>query len=602
MGTHTDGTTPPPQADTATKSDAAIAQHPASAPGTSEHPATKEASAEYHFLQAQAYVAEGNPDRAIEEYKATLMYDPDSSLVYARLATEYIKKGMLSAAMETCNQALARNPDYRDARLLLAGLYSSAHQNAEAIKEYDHILKDHPTDEEAAIYKSQILAEDGKPADGVKSLKNFLKKNPESAVVWFYMGRMYQQDDQAKDSFKNAVAAFKKAMDVRPGFSQAGLALGYLYEEKLMNKEAIATYKAIFDDSQDPGAASRLATIYLKDEKYQEAVPYLEVVSASDPEDMNARVKLGLVQMELKNYDQAVTIFKNILAKNPDADRIHYYLGSVYEETKKLDQSIAELKQIKPDSKLYTDAALHVAYLLKVENKTSEAKAFVRDAITKAPRVSGFYIFDASLAEDIPEAVSILETAVAKFPEEEKLRYYLGSLYDKQGNQDKGLEQMEEILKINPQNVDALNYIAYTWTQKGIRLNDAEQMLKKALTLKPDNGYVQDSWGWYLYTRGRNSEAVVELEKAAKLKPNESTILEHLADAYLKSNLREKAFQKYVDAAKVADDTDSRQKLEGKANTLRQELVQAGRLPATVDKGESRSPAGGMTDSDSASH
>jgi Tfp pilus assembly protein PilF len=162
---------------------------------------------------------------------------------------------------------------------------------------------------------------------------------------------------------------------------------------------------------------------------------------------------------------------------------------------------------------------------------------------------------------------------VKEFPENEKIRYYLGSLYDRQGSVDKGLEQMEELLRLNSQNVDALNYIGYTWTQKGIRLNDAEKLLRKAIGLRPDNGYVQDSWGWYLFVRGRVSEAVVELEKAAKMKPNESTILEHLGDAYLRSNLREKALQRYSDAAKYAEDETAKKKIELKLQNLRQELA-----------------------------
>ena len=72
---------------------------------------------------------------------------------------------------------------------------------------------------------------------------------------------------------------------------------------------------------------------------------------------------------------------------------------------------------------------------------------------------------------------------------------------------------MEAILTVNPENVDAMNYIGYTWTQKGIRLNDAEKLLKKAMALRPNNGYITDSWGWYLFTRGRVGEAVVELWK-----------------------------------------------------------------------------------------
>src|SRR4029077_7612526 len=149
---------------------------------------------------------------------------------------------------------------------------------------------------------------------------------------------------------------------------------------------------------------------------------------------------------------------------------------------------------------------------------------------------------------------------------DEKIRYYLGSLYDRQGKADKGMDQMEAILKVNPDNVDALNYIGYTWTMKGVRLNDAEKLLRRALVLRPDSGYIQDSWGWYLYVRGRTNEAVVELEKAARLKPNESTILEHLADAYMRSNLRQKALLRYRDAAKYAEDDDSKRKLQDKVD------------------------------------
>lgn len=526
-----------------------------------------EASAEYHFSLAQAYVAEGNPDRAIEEYRLTLMFDPNSPLVYARLATEYVKKGMLSAAMDTCKEALQRDPAFVDARLMLAGLYSTAHQSDQALNEYDRVLKSDPKHEEAAVYKAQTLSEMGRSTEALAELRKFSKKAPDSVLVHYYLGRA----EQREGFFKEAVKAYKKSIELRPSFTQASLALGYLYEEKRMNTEAVSVYKELYDAAQDMAAASRLATIYLKEEKYEQALPYLEAVQAADLEDMGVRVKLGLVQMELKRFTQAIATFKEILVKNPDSDRIHYYLGSLYEEIKQLDEAVVQLKAVLPTSKLFADAALHVAYLLKLQGKAAEAKTYIRESITRSPGASGFYVFEASLEEDaknIDGAIGVLETAVDKFPEDEKIRYYLGSLYDKQGSVDKGIAQMEAILKTNPDNVDALNYIGYAWTSKGIRLNDAEKLLRRALALRPDNGYIQDSWGWYLYTRGRVSEAIVQLEKAARMKPNEATILEHLGDAYLRSNLREKAMLQYSDAAKYADNSASKLKLEAKIQSL----------------------------------
>ncbi len=546
--------------------------------------ASAEASAEYHFALAQAYVAEGNPDRAIEEFKLALMYDQGSALIHARLATEYIKKGMLSAAMESCKEALRRDPQFIDARLILAGLYSTAHENGQAIEQYDRVLKQDPRHEEAVVYKSQVLLETGQPGKATQVLRDFAKRNSDSVLAWYHLARA----EQAANHYPEAVKAYEKTLELRPNFAQAGLALGYLHEEKGRTAQAMAVYQALYDESQDLMAANRMATLLLKQEKYDKAAVFLTAIRNADPEDLNVRVKLGLVQMQLKQYDSAIASFQEILAKNPSSDRVLYYLGSLYEETKQTDQAIETLRKIEPESKLYSEAILHVGFLLKQAKRNEEAKNLIAQAITKSPKVSGFYIFQASLHEeekDVDQAVKILEKAVGMFPDDERTKYYLGSLYDRRGETDRGLAMMESILAQNPDNVDALNYVGYTWTVKGIRLADAEKLLRKALKLKPDNGYIQDSWGWYLFTRGRHQEAVVELEKAARLRPNEPTILEHLADAYLKNNLWEKAIAHYREAAKHSEDEGARRKIEGKLRNIQTEFakdksVLEDRLPA----------------------
>lgn len=535
-----------------------------------------EASAEYHFSLAQAHAAQGSSDRAIEEYKLTLMFDPNSSLVHARLASEYVKKGMLAEALETCKAALKNDPSFIDARLMLAGLYSTTHETTSALAEYNRVLKQDPTHEEAMVYKSQLLIEENRPSEAAQDLQKFLKRNPDSALAWYYLGR----SEQRLEHFKPAVAAYLKAREVRPGFSQASLALGFLYEENNRNDEAVRLYKEVFADSQDVAAANRLATIYLKEGRYKDAIPYLEGISAADPDDLNARVKLGLVHMETKDYTKAIATFEEILTKSPDAERIQLYLGILYKETKEYEKAKGYFAAIKPDSKLYVDGVLNYVEIMRTQNKIEEAKVYVEAAIVQQPKTPTFYILAASLEEEgkkLDQAVTILTKGVKLFSDDEKLRYYLGSLYDRMGETDKSLEQMEAILVINPDNADALNYIGYTWTVKGMRMTDAEKLLKKAMALKPTNGYIKDSWGWHLFVRGRLKEAVVELERAVQLKPDEPTILEHLGDAYMRANLREKALLQYQEAYKFMDDDDNKKKLASKIENVRTELVRAGR-------------------------
>jgi len=77
-----------------------------------------------------------------------------------------------------------------------------------------------------------------------------------------------------------------------------------------------------------------------------------------------------------------------------------------------------------------------------------------------------------------------------------------------------------------------LNYLAFSWVDKGIHLKEALPMLKLAVELRPTDGYIVDSLGWANYKLGNYDDAVKELERAVDLKPADPVINEHLGDAY----------------------------------------------------------------------
>jgi tetratricopeptide (TPR) repeat protein len=548
------------------------------------------ATAEYHYSLAQAYSAEGQIDRAIEEYRMTLMYDPDSAWVHARLAAEWLKKGDGALALESARKALDLDPKLVDARLLVAGLLSTTQQPELALKEYDRVIQQEPGHEEAHLFKSHVYGELNRHGEAVRTLKQLVKRNGESFMGWFYLGLA----ERRADNWNGAIAAYKKAIDLKPGYSQAYLALGFLYEERGRNEEAKRIYRESFENGQDSAAANRLATLLLKEEKYTEAEPYLESLALSDSEDLNTRIKLGLVQMELKKLDKAANTFEQVLKLSPDSDRVLYYLGNVYEEQSRLDEASATLARIAPDSKLFSDAQIHVAHLKKQAGKVDAARQWIAEAIVKAPRNAGLYLYLASLEDEhknVPAAIRSLEQGVELFPEDERVRYYLGSLYDREGRIDDGLAQMEALIKSNPNHAEALNYLGYTYTIRGTRLGDAEKYLKRAMKIRPDNGYIVDSWGWYLFTTGKVQQAVVQLERAVKLKPQEGTILDHLADAYVRAGLADRATRTYAEAMRHTEKPEEREKIGQKLDALRTELARisgkapAERLPAAAEPG-----------------
>ena len=119
-------------------------------------------------------------------------------------------------------------------------------------------------------------------------------------------------------------------------------------------------------------------------------------------------------------------------------------------------------------------------------------------------------------------------------------------------------------MAINPDHADALNYIGYTYAEQGIRLNEAMDLIERALKLKPNSGYIIDSLGWVYYQKGLYDEALDKLEKASSLTPNDPTITEHLGDVYFKKKKYQKSFEMYQKALSLnhPDKEKLQQKIE----------------------------------------
>ena len=115
---------------------------------------------------------------------------------------------------------------------------------------------------------------------------------------------------------------------------------------------------------------------------------------------------------------------------------------------------------------------------------------------------------------------------------------------------------MRLVISLEPENAEALNYLGYTYADKGIHLDEAEGLVRKALLIRPEDGYIVDSLGWVYFKQGRYEKALRELERAEGLIPDDPVILEHLGDVYQKVGTYEKALKTYKRAMEKAKDQD----------------------------------------------
>ena len=105
-------------------------------------------------------------------------------------------------------------------------------------------------------------------------------------------------------------------------------------------------------------------------------------------------------------------------------------------------------------------------------------------------------------------------------------------------------EDFRKSLGLSPNQPSTLNYLGYSLVEKGIKLEEAQELIERAVKGRPNDGFITDSLGWLLYRIGKFDEAVAPMEKAVELTPNDPIINDHLGDVYWKANrIREARFQ-----------------------------------------------------------
>jgi Flp pilus assembly protein TadD len=122
-------------------------------------------------------------------------------------------------------------------------------------------------------------------------------------------------------------------------------------------------------------------------------------------------------------------------------------------------------------------------------------------------------------------------------------------------------------LKLSPNEPELLNYLGYSWVDRGTRIPEALAMLEKARSLRPYDGYIVDSVGWAYFKLGRYDDAARTLEQAVLLVPGDPTINEHLGDALWRAGMHIDARFQWNHAIAFGADPQARAEIEQKLKT-----------------------------------
>jgi tetratricopeptide (TPR) repeat protein len=313
-------------------------------------------------------------------------------------------------------------------------------------------------------------------------------------------------------------------------------AMANFYERHGRDDEAQALYQRFITDN----AGSELAESILTGRPPNAPRPQ---ISSAEDGLAEALFDLASVVNQPETLDLALLYGRCALQLRPDMVLAQLLVADILSAQNKPEESIAILAEIPKSSPYSWSARLRVAANLEMLDRTDEAIAHLKEMAAEAPTRAGADMQLGDLLRGkkrFTEAVEAYDQAIQRFeasgmPERWSLFYSRGIALERSGQWKRAEADLLYALELKPDQPLVLNYLGYSWIDRGENLERGLKMIEKAVELRPEDGYIVDSLGWAHYRLGDYASAVQYLEKAIELVPEDPTINDHLGDAYWQS-------------------------------------------------------------------
>jgi tetratricopeptide (TPR) repeat protein len=261
-----------------------------------------------------------------------------------------------------------------------------------------------------------------------------------------------------------------------------------------------------------------------------------------------AEVLYGLASAGTRQDDSVVSLIYLRLALHVHPKHVMALvtLGDLFERLKQPEQAIAMYSQISGDSPLKSSVEVQIGLTLETLGKKEEAVAHLEAYLTRFPKdydalmaLGNIYRSRKMFDKAVETYTKAVDSIAAPDATHWSLFYYRGISFERIKQWAKAEADLKKSLSLVPDALGrekalVLNYLGYSWVDQNLNVNEAFEMLRKAVELQPRDGYIIDSLGWAFYRLGRYEDALRELEKAIELRPADPVINDHLGDVYWK--------------------------------------------------------------------
>jgi tetratricopeptide (TPR) repeat protein len=444
-------------------------------------------TAGYYFLLARHLESTKKVDEAIDALKKAIELSPGSAELRAELAGVYARQDRAREALETAEAALERDPANREANRILGSVYAALSDQRQPFRPGDD-----PTQ-----YRTKAIA----------ALEKSRRDSGLDLNLELMLGRLYLQTA----NYDKSIPSLRRVVEGQPAYPEAAMLLAAALEGAGQEDEAVHTLEVTLEENPEFFRGHvRLAELYDAQRRYNEAAQAYAKAEAANPRaDLGARKAASLINAgkpaEARDLAQAAIARKAA----PDAGLLYI-----------LAQSQRLLKDF--------DGASATAQKLKA--------AFPNDA-------RGLYL-DAQILDNRgrkAEAIAAFQELVKRSPDDGSLVLEYANLLEKGGRAADAERALRGLLSKDPLDANGLNSLGYLLAERRERLDEAVELVQRALKVEPGNPSFLDSLGWAYYQQGKLDLADAPLTEAAAKVPASSVIQDHLGDLRFKQ-------QRYGDA------------------------------------------------------
>jgi tetratricopeptide (TPR) repeat protein len=509
----------------------------------------RKAGALAHFVEGMVFEENGEMDKALEAYRKVLNVDPGQSELASRVAALLIQQEDFPQAIDVLKDAIKANPNDAEPYHQLAYIYAKYLKKTDQAVDYaNRAIALNPRDIEAYQRLCEIELAAGQEQKAVDALERATKVRSDDASFWTRLGKLY------------AAVLFKPDSQPKP------------HELKRVNE---IFKKAVENAKDDPAILKDVADYYASSQQLKEAIPlYLRVIELQ-PDDANAREKLATGFILTDQRGKAVELLEQIIKEHPEKYQPYDLLAQVLDDEarslqreNRLDEAKARFAKVAANYEQsllinpnHAGTYLRLAELLLGPLKDPErAVKFLAEArrrFSGAPEIVYYLAIAQREAKQTQRAVATFEEALreAQLDQDNEIvnaKFYFnyGVTAEQAGLYEKAADLLQRSIALDPANAaEAYNYLGYMWADLGMHLDEAMEMIQRALQIEPNNGSYLDSLGWVEFRQGKFDQALADLLRAAKNMDREDPIVfEHIGDTYLKLHCVPEALESWQKA------------------------------------------------------